>query len=80
MLEQQRLGRDGAHATGAQERRRFMKITSKWIARMRSSRMGCAWDDATMIANVRKTAPHRRIPSYCEFATYRMLRHYCEAA
>jgi hypothetical protein len=24
----------------------------------------------TMIANVRKTATHRRIPSYCEFATH----------
>jgi hypothetical protein len=26
----------------------------------------------TMTANARKTAPHRRIPSYCEFGTDRI--------
>src|SRR5438128_10235132 len=27
----------------------------------------------TMTTNARKTAPHRRIPSYCEFATHRRI-------
>jgi hypothetical protein len=26
--------------------------------------------NATRIGSTRKTAPHRRIPSYCEFATH----------
>jgi hypothetical protein len=30
--------------------------------------------NATSIASTRKTAPHRRIPSYVEFATHRVLR------
>ena len=74
MLAQQRLCPDGAHATGAEE---FHEDDQQVDGDGHEFAHGT---NATMIANVRKTAPYRRIPSYCEFATYGMLRYYCEAA
>jgi len=32
----------------------------------------------TMTANARNTAPHRRIPSYCEFTTHTVRDHALE--
>jgi len=74
ILEQQRLCRDGANATGAEA---FHEDDPQVDGEGEEFAHGT---NATMIANVRDTAPYRRIPSYCEFATYGMLRYCCEAA
>jgi hypothetical protein len=65
MFEQKRLCRNGAYAT--------------WPEQLREGDQQVDGEDeefthganATMIASTRKTAQHRRIPSYYEFATHR---------
>jgi GTP-dependent phosphoenolpyruvate carboxykinase len=63
MLEHQGLCGDGTYTT--------------WTEQLREDNEEVDGEDEefahganrTMTANARKTAPHRRIPSYCEFAT-----------
>jgi hypothetical protein len=64
MLQQQRLRSDGAHATWADE---FHKGDQQVDGENEDAAHGA---NRTMTANARKTAPHRRIPSYCDFATH----------
>ena len=65
MFEQKRLRGDGAYPTWAEQLREG------------NQQVDCEDEEfahganATMIARVRKTAPHRRVPSYYEFATHR---------
>ena len=63
MLEQQRLCPDGANATRAEA---FHEDDQQVDGEDEECAHGTS---ATKIAKVRKTAPRRRIPSYCEFAT-----------
>lgn len=63
MLAQQRPCPDGARATGAEE---FHEDEPQVDGEGEEFAHGT---NATMIANVRKTALHRLIPSYFEFAT-----------
>jgi hypothetical protein len=64
MLEQQRFCHDGAQATGAQEfHQGDQQVDGEEFAH---------GANRTMTTNAGKTAPHRRMPSYCEFATDRL--------
>lgn len=71
MLEQQRFCRDGADATGTQE---FDESDQQVDGEDEEFAHGT---NRTKTARARKTAPHRRVPSYYEFATDRINR-YCE--
>ena len=64
MLEQQRFCHDGAQATGAQE---FHQGDQQVDGEDEEFAHGA---NGTMTAVPRKTAPHRRIPSYYEFASH----------
>jgi len=65
-LEQQRLGGDGADATGAKEPREGDQLVDGKDEDLshRANR--------TIIAGTRKTARRVRIASHCEFATYNL--------
>jgi hypothetical protein len=65
-LEQQRLGGDGADATGAAEPREGDQLVDGKDEDLshRANR--------TIIAGTRKTARRVRIASHCEFATYNL--------
>jgi hypothetical protein len=65
MFEQKRLCGDRAYATGAEQLREGHQNVD------REDEEFAHGTNATMIASTRKTAPHSRIPSYCEFATHR---------
>jgi hypothetical protein len=64
MFEQKRLCGDRAYATGAEQLRECDQQVD------REDEEFAHGTNATMIASTRKTAPHSRIPSYCEFATH----------
>jgi hypothetical protein len=68
MLQQQRLRSDGAHATWADA---FHKGDQQVDGEDEEVAQG---GNRIMAARARKTAPHRRVPSYCEFATHRSKR------
>jgi hypothetical protein len=63
MLEQQRFCHDGAQATEAQK---FHQGDQQVDGEDEEFAHGA---NRTMTTNAGKTAPHRRMPSYCEFAT-----------
>jgi hypothetical protein len=65
ILDQTRLCHDGAQATGAQQ---FEKGDQQVDGEDEEFAHGA---NRTITAKARKTPPHRRIPSYCEFATHR---------
>ena len=64
MREQQRFGDDCAQATGAQE---YHKGDEQVDGEDGGFAHGA---NRTMTASARKTAPHRRIPSYCKIASH----------
>jgi hypothetical protein len=68
MLEQQRFCRDGADATGTRE---FDEGDQQVDG---EDEEFAHRTNRTKTASARKTAPHRRVPSYYEFATDRSCR------
>jgi len=64
MFEQNRLRGDGAYATWAEQ---LGEGDQQVDGEDEEFAHGA---NATMIGNVCETARHRRIPSYCEFATH----------
>ena len=65
MLEQKRFCGDGSYTTWAEQaRERDQQVEGK-------DKEFAHVANRTMIASARKAARHRRIPSYCEFATDR---------
>ena len=65
MLEQKRLCRDGAYTTWADQLREGDQQVDGEEEEFAPEA------NRTMTPRARKTASHRRIPSYCEFATHR---------